>query len=57
MKPDSEIKRDVEAELNWRLDVDQTDLAVKVNNGVVTLTGFVPWSEDQRHEDMQASAA
>jgi osmotically-inducible protein OsmY len=42
MKPDSEIKRDVEAELNWSPDVDQTDLAVKVNNGVVTLTGFVP---------------
>ena len=42
MKPDSDIKRDVEAELNWSPDVDQTDLAVKVNNGVVTLTGFVP---------------
>jgi osmotically-inducible protein OsmY len=42
MKPDSEIKRDVEAELNWIPDVDQTDLAVKVNNGVVTLMGFVP---------------
>ena len=40
MKPDSEIKRDVEAELNWSPDVDQTDLAVKVNNGVVTLMGF-----------------
>lgn len=42
MKPDSEIKRDVEAELNWSPDVDQTDLAVKVSNAVVTLTGFVP---------------
>jgi len=42
MKLDSEIKRDVEAELNWSPDVDQTDLAVKVTDGVVTLTGFVP---------------
>lgn len=42
MKPDSEIKRDVVAELNWSPDVDQTDLAVKVTNGVVTLTGFLP---------------
>ena len=42
MKPDSEVKRDVEAELDWSPDVDQTDLAVKVSNGVVTLTGFVP---------------
>jgi len=41
MKPDSEVKRDVEAELDWSPDVDQTDLAVKVSNGVVTLTGFV----------------
>jgi len=42
MKPDSEIKRDVEAELNWSPDVDQTDLAVQVSGGVVTLAGFVP---------------
>jgi osmotically-inducible protein OsmY len=42
VKPDSEIKRDVEAELNWSPDVDPTDLAVKVNNGVVALTGFLP---------------
>jgi osmotically-inducible protein OsmY len=52
MKPDSELKRDVEAELSWSPDVDQTDLAVKVHNAVVTLTGFVPsFFEKHRAEE------
>ncbi|MES2537374.1 MAG: BON domain-containing protein [Pseudomonadota bacterium] len=42
MKSDSEIKKDVEAELQWDPDVDATDIAVTVKNGVVTLAGFVP---------------
>lgn len=42
MKPDSDIKRDVEAELRWTPDVDDTDIAVKVNGGEVTLSGFAP---------------
>lgn len=42
MKPDSEIKKDVEAELQWDPDVDATDIAVTVKNGVVTLAGFAP---------------
>ena len=41
MKADSDIKRDVETELRWSPDIDETDVAVKVNGGVVTLTGFV----------------
>jgi osmotically-inducible protein OsmY len=41
MKADSDIKSDVEAELRWSPDVDETDISVKVNGGVVTLTGFV----------------
>jgi osmotically-inducible protein OsmY len=41
MKPDGEIKRDVEDELRWEPNVDPTDIAVAVKNGVVTLTGFV----------------
>ena len=41
MRPDSEIKRDVEDELRWEPNVDPTDIAVAVRNGVVTLTGFV----------------
>ncbi len=41
MKTDAEIKRDVEAELRWDPEIDDTDIAVKSNNAVVTLTGFV----------------
>jgi osmotically-inducible protein OsmY len=41
MRTDSEIKRDVEAELKWDPDIDPTDIAIAVKSGVVTLTGFV----------------
>jgi osmotically-inducible protein OsmY len=41
MKSDSDIKRDVEAELNWDPDIDATDIAVAAKGGVVTLTGYV----------------
>ena len=41
MRSDIDIKRDVEAELRWNPDIDATDIAVAVKNGVVTLTGFV----------------
>ncbi len=41
MRSDTEIKRDVEAELRWNRGIDATDVAVAVKNGVVTLTGFV----------------
>ena len=41
MKSDSEIERDVKDELSWDPDLDATDIAVSVKNGVVTLTGFV----------------
>jgi osmotically-inducible protein OsmY len=41
MKSDSDIKRDLEAELKWDPDIDATDIAVAVKDGVVTLTGFV----------------
>jgi osmotically-inducible protein OsmY len=41
MKSDSEIKNDVDAELRWNPDINETDIATKVNDGVVTLTGFV----------------
>jgi len=40
-KPDPEIKSDVEAELRWCPEIDETDIAIKVNQGVVALTGFV----------------
>jgi len=41
MKADSEVRRDVEAELRWSPDLDEKDISVKVSDGVVTLTGFV----------------
>jgi osmotically-inducible protein OsmY len=41
VRPDSDIERDVKDELQWRPDLDATDIAVSVKNGVVTLTGFV----------------
>jgi osmotically-inducible protein OsmY len=41
MRTDSEIKKDVEDELRWDPDIDATDIAVSVKNGVVALAGFV----------------
>lgn len=41
MRSDSDIKHDVEDELRWDPNVNSTDIAVAVKNGVVTLTGFV----------------
>jgi len=41
MRLDSDIRRDVEDELRFDPDIDATDIAVAVHNGVVALTGFV----------------
>ena len=41
MRLDSDIKRDVEAEIKWDPDIGSSDIAVAVKSGVVTLTGFV----------------
>jgi osmotically-inducible protein OsmY len=41
MKSDQDIQRDVEAELKWSPDVNEKDVAVKVNTGVAVLTGYV----------------
>ena len=54
MRSDSDIKRDVEAELRWNPDIDPTDIAVAVKNGVVTLTGFVR-SYGQKTEAQQTA--
>lgn len=40
MKSDQQIRQDVEAELRWNPELDSTDIAVKVNDSVVTLSGF-----------------
>lgn len=49
MTSDSDIKRDVEAQLSWDPDIDATDISVSVKEGVVTLTGFVR-SYSQKYE-------
>jgi len=41
MRSDDDVKRHVEAELEWDPGVDSTDIGVAVNQGVVTLSGFV----------------
>jgi len=48
-RSDEDIKRDVEAELEWDPEIDPTDIAVTVKDGVLTLTGFVR-SYDQKLE-------
>ena len=52
MRTDSDIKRDVEAELRWDPDIDPTDIGVAVKGAVVTLTGFVR-SYSQKYEAEQ----
>lgn len=42
MKTDSEIQRDVLAELAWEPSVTHEHVGVSVKNGVVTLSGIVP---------------
>ena len=54
MRSDSEIKRDVEDELRWDPDLDPTDIAVAVKNGVVTLTGFVKSYNDRWEAERDA---
>tara|TARA_R110001583_G_scaffold73483_1_gene204422 strand:- start:26 stop:679 length:654 start_codon:yes stop_codon:yes gene_type:complete len=41
MKTDSEIKEDVLDELMWQPNIDETQIGVIVEKGVVTLTGIV----------------
>jgi osmotically-inducible protein OsmY len=41
MKSDSELQRDVLAELKWEPSVDHADIGVSVTDGVVTLRGHV----------------
>lgn len=41
MKTDLEIKKNVLAELSWLPNIDETEIGVTVNNGIVTLTGIV----------------
>jgi osmotically-inducible protein OsmY len=54
MKTDSEIERDVKAELQWSPDLDASDIAVSVKNGVVTLAGFVKSYTDKYEAEYAA---
>jgi osmotically-inducible protein OsmY len=54
MRLDGDIKRDVEAELCWDPEVDDTDIAVKVNGGVVTLSGYARSYYEQQHAEQTA---
>jgi osmotically-inducible protein OsmY len=42
IRADSEVQRHVQAELFCCPNLDDTDIAVKVTNGTVTLSGFAP---------------
>ncbi len=41
MKTDSQVKKDVAAELKWNPAIDATKIGVEVTNGIVTLSGTV----------------
>ncbi len=53
MKPDIEIKKEVLDELSWNPCIDDTNIRVDVNNGIVTLSG----SADSYFEKITAEDA
>ena len=58
MKTDSELRRDVERELEWDPSIDARNIAVAVKNGVVTLIGHVPtYSDKWRAENIAKRVA
>lgn len=53
MRSDTDIRRDVEAELRFRPEIDERDIAVKVNNAVVALSGSTStYLDKQRAEEV-----
>jgi osmotically-inducible protein OsmY len=54
MKSDSEIERDVRDELKWDPDLDASDIAVSVKDGVVTLAGFTKSYTDRLEAELAA---
>jgi osmotically-inducible protein OsmY len=54
MRSDSEIKRDVERELQWDPDIRSDDIAVAVKDGAVTLAGFVRSYRQKRQAEAGA---
>ena len=54
MKSDRDIERDVKEELEWNPDLDTSDIAVTVKDGVVTLAGFVKSYTDKYEAEAAA---
>ncbi|MEO8018842.1 MAG: BON domain-containing protein [Pseudomonadota bacterium] len=54
MKTDKEMTEDVEAELCWTPEVDDSHIKVGVVDGIVTLTGSVPAYRDKIHAECAA---
>jgi osmotically-inducible protein OsmY len=54
MRFDSEIERDVKDELQWDPDLDVTNIAVSVKDGVVTLAGYVKSYTDKYEAEAAA---
>jgi osmotically-inducible protein OsmY len=54
MRTDGDIERDVKEELKWGPDLDASDIAVSVKDGVVTLAGFVKSFTDKYEAEAAA---
>lgn len=48
MKSDEQLKKDVEAELEWDASINATNVGVAVKDGVVTLTGHLDTFTEKR---------
>src|SRR5512141_1530034 len=52
MKSDAELKHDVESELAWDVQIDDTAIGVAAHHGGVTLTGTVSsWADKHAVEE------
>jgi osmotically-inducible protein OsmY len=54
MRDDIEIQDDVAKEIRWAPDVEDAQIVVEVDAGVVTLTGFVPTYHDKHRAECAA---
>jgi osmotically-inducible protein OsmY len=54
MRSDADIERDVKEELQWNPDLDASNIAVAVKDGVVTLTGFIKSYTDKYEAEAAA---
>jgi osmotically-inducible protein OsmY len=54
MRSDAEIERDVKEELQWDPDLDASDIAVSVKDGVLTLMGYVKSYTDKYEAEAAA---